>query len=232
MDDWTLCIICAQCDRATAHALHLPLVVQSIGASSPVHALPRLPYGFDALDPHIDSQTMQIHYRKHHQAYIDSLNAVLEHYPELQSTRAEDLCREIRGVPEEIRTSVRTAAGGHWNHGRFWAWMTPHAGGAPVGRASDAITSSFGSVAAFKEQFAKAAAGVVGSGWAWLVKDGTTLSVTTTPNQDNPLMDGRTPILGLDLWEHAYYLKYQNRRADFVKAWWNVVNWAEVNKAL
>jgi superoxide dismutase, Fe-Mn family len=206
--------------------------VNSSGTSTPVHVLPRLPYGFDALEPHIDSQTMQIHYRKHHQAYIDSLNALLESYPDRQSTSAESLCREISSIPEEIRTRVRSAAGGQWNHTRFWAWMTPHSGGAPVGGSAEAITTSFGSVAAFKEQFSQAAAGVAGSGWVWLVDDHTTLAVTTTPNQDNPLMDGRTPILGLDVWEHAYYLKYQNRRGDYVKAWWSIVNWAEVNKAL
>jgi superoxide dismutase, Fe-Mn family len=204
-------------------------VVEAGGA---VHALPRLPYGFDALEPHIDAQTVQIHYRKHHQAHIDSLNRALEHYPDLQSRSAEDLCREIGNVPEEIRAVVRNSGGGHWNHSRLWAWMTPSAGGAPLGKAAHAINSSFGSLAAFKEQFSKAAVGVFGSGWTWLVTDGTTLSVTTTPNQDNPLMEGTTPILGLDVWEHAYYLKHQNRRADYVKAWWNVVNWTEVNKAL
>jgi Fe-Mn family superoxide dismutase len=205
--------------------------VNSIDPSGPVHALPRLPYGFDALEPHIDSQTMHVHYRKHHQAYIDSLNAILASYPDLKLKSVEALCREIDSIPEEIRTIVRTAAGGHWNHGRFWAWMTPHAGGAPVGGTAEAIAVSFGSVAAFKEQFSNAVTGVVGSGWAWLVDDHTTLAITTTPNQDNPMMDGRTPILGIDVWEHAYYLKYQNRRADYVKAWWSVVNWAEVNKA-
>ena len=206
-----------------------PRVVEAV---APAHVLPRLPYGFDALEPHIDSQTMHIHYRKHHQAYIDSLIGTLEHHPGLQSRSAEELCREINGVPEEIRTLVRNAAGGHWNHSRSWAWMTPNASGAPSGKAADAINASFGGFATFKDQFSQAAVGLFGSGWAWLVKDGTRLSITTTPNQDNPLMEGRTPILGLDVWEHAYYLKYQNRRADYVKAWWNVVNWAEVNKAL
>lgn len=205
----------------TRHAVH----------ASPVHALPRLPYGFDALEPHIDSQTVQIHYRKHHQAYIDSLSAALEDYPELQSRTAEALCRDILSIPEGIRTVVRQSAGGHWNHCRLWAWMTPNSGGAPIGRSSEAIAASFGDVTAFKEQFSAAAIGVFGSGWAWLVKDGISLSITTTPNQDNPLMEGITPILGLDLWEHAYYLKYQNRRADYVRAWWSVVNWTEVNKA-
>jgi Fe-Mn family superoxide dismutase len=199
--------------------------------AGPLHALPRLTYGFDALEPHIDSQTVQVHYRKHHQAYIDSLNLALDHYPDLQSKTAETLCREIHDVPEPIRTVVRNSAGGHWNHGRLWGWMTPHSGGAPIGRSAEAIAASFGDVAAFKEQFSTAALGVFGSGWAWLVKDGSTLSITTTPNQDNPLMEGRVPILGLDVWEHAYYLKYQNRRADYVRAWWSVVNWTEVNKA-
>jgi Fe-Mn family superoxide dismutase len=204
----------------------------AVDVAGPGHALPRLPYGFDALEPHIDSQTMQIHYRKHHQAYIDSLDGALENYPELRSKTAEDLCREIGSVPAEVRTLVRNSGGGHWNHCRCWAWMTPKAGGAPFGKAAEAINTSFGDLAAFKEQFSSAAMGVCGSGWAWLVKDGTTLFITTTPNQDNPLMDGKTPILGIDVWEHAYYLKYQNRRADYVKAWWNVVNWAEVNRAL
>lgn len=197
-----------------------------------VHALPRLPYGFDALEPHLDAQTLQIHYRKHHQAYIDSLNAALEDHPDLQSKTAEALCREIHSVPDAIRTVVRNSAGGHWNHSRFWTWMTPSPSGAPIGRSSEAIAASFGDIRAFKEQFSAAATGVFGSGWTWLVKDGPTLSITTTPNQDNPLMDGRTPILGLDVWEHAYYLKYQNRRADYVKAWWGLVNWAEVDKSL
>ena len=197
-----------------------------------VHVLPRLPYGFDALEPHIDAQTMQIHYRKHHQAYIDMLNGAIEHDPALQSKSVEDLCREIETLPDEVRTVVRNSGGGHWNHSRAWAWMTPNTSGAPFGKAADAINTSFGNLAAFKAQFAQAAMSVFGSGWAWLVKDGSTLSVTTTPNQDNPLMNGKTPILGLDVWEHAYYLKYQNRRGDYVKAWWNVVNWTEVNKAL
>ena len=201
-------------------------------ANRPAHMLPRLPYGFDALQTFIDSQTMNIHYRKHHQAYIDSLNGALRDYPDLYAKTAEALCRGIDDIPQEIRTAVRNSAGGHWNHSRLWAWMTPKASGAPFGRVADAINSSFGSMSAFKDVFSKAAIGVFGSGWAWLVKDGATLSVVTTPNQDNPLMNGKTPILGLDVWEHAYYLKYQNRRGDYMRAWWDVVNWAEVNKAL
>ena len=201
-------------------------------ANRPAHVLPRLPYAFDALQAFIDPQTMQIHYRRHHQAYIDSLNTALRDYTELQGKSAEELCREIDDIPQEIRTAVRNAGGGHWNHSRLWAWMSPKASGAPFGRVADAINSSFGSMSIFKDVFSKAAIGVFGSGWAWLVKDGTTLSVATTPNQDNPLMQGKMPILGIDVWEHAYYLKYQNRRGDYLKAWWDVVNWSEVNKML
>jgi Fe-Mn family superoxide dismutase len=197
-----------------------------------VHVLPRLPYSFDALEPHIDAQTLQIHYRKHHQGYIDALHRALEGHPEWQSRSTEALCREIAMVPDEIRIAVRNAGGGHWNHTRLWAWMTPNSSGAPFGRAADAIASSFGDYATFKTRFAEQALQVFGSGWAWLVKDGAGVRITTTPNQDNPLMAGVTPILGLDVWEHAYYLKYQNRRADYIKAWWNVINWTEVNRAL
>ena len=197
-----------------------------------VHGLPRLPYGFEALEPHIDAQTMQIHYRKHHQAYIDALNLAIDRYPELQAKSVDELCRDIDGVPEEIRAAVRQSGGGHWNHSHAWAWMTPKTSGAPFGKAAAAINQSFGSLGAFKSLFTQAAMSVFGSGWAWLVKEGAALAVTTTVNQDNPLMTGKTPVLGLDVWEHAYYLKYQNRRADYVKAWWNVVNWTEVNRAL
>ena len=196
------------------------------------HELPRLPYDFAALDPHIDAQTMQIHHGKHHQAYIDKLNAALANQPELQAKSIDELCRDISTVPENIRTAVRNNGGGHWNHSRFWTWMAPSAGGTPTGKAAEAITSSFGSFDTFKQQFAQAGVNRFGSGWAWLVKDGNTLSIVSTPNQDNPLMEGKTAILGIDVWEHAYYLKYQNRRPDYITAWWNVVNWAEVNKAL
>jgi Fe-Mn family superoxide dismutase len=199
---------------------------------TPTHGLPRLPYGFDALQACIDPQTMQIHYRKHHQGYIDALNGALKNHPDLQQKTAEQLCRDIASVPEEIRTAVRNAAGGHWNHTRFWAWMTPKVSGPPFGRVAEAINASFGNLTAFKEAFSRAANSVFGSGWAWVVKDGVRLVVTTTSNQDNPLMEGQTPVLGLDVWEHAYYLKYQNRRGDYVRAWWDVVNWAEVNKGL
>jgi Fe-Mn family superoxide dismutase len=196
------------------------------------HELPSLPYDFNALEPHVDAQTMQIHHGKHHKTYIDNLNAALEKYPDLQSKTIDELCRRIDTVPETIRTVVRNNGGGHWNHSRFWTWMAPNAGGAPTGAIAEAIKASFGSFETFKDQFAKAATGRFGSGWAWVVTDGTTLAIVSTPNQDNPLMEGKTPILGLDVWEHAYYLKYQNRRPDYIAAWWNVVNWAEINKAL
>jgi len=196
------------------------------------HELPTLPYDAAALEPHIDAQTMQIHHGKHHQAYVTNLNTALDKHPELHAKSVEELCRGISGIPEDVRTAVRNNGGGHWNHSRFWTWMAPGAGGAPSGKVSDAINASFGSFDAFKAEWAKAGAGRFGSGWVWLLAAGGTLSIASTPNQDNPLMDGRMPILGLDVWEHAYYLKYQNRRPDYISAWWNVVNWAEVNKAL
>jgi Fe-Mn family superoxide dismutase len=196
------------------------------------HELPKLPYDFGALEPHIDTKTMEIHHGKHHQAYVTNLNAALDKHPELQSKSVEELCRTISSVPEDIRTAVRNNGGGHWNHSKFWTWMAPNAGGAPTGKIADAINSSFGSFDAFKDQFAKAGVGRFGSGWAWVIKEGTKLSITSTPNQDNPLMEGKIPVFGLDVWEHAYYLKYQNRRPDYIAAWWNVVNWAEINKGL
>ena len=196
------------------------------------HELPKLPYDFAALEPHIDTQTMQIHHGKHHQAYVTNLNAALEKHPELQSKSIEDLCRGINSVPEDIRTAVRNNGGGHWNHSMFWKWMGPNAGGAPTGKIGDAINASFGGFDAFKEQWGKAGVGRFGSGWVWLLNDGGKLSIVSTPNQDNPLMEGKKAILGCDVWEHAYYLKYQNRRPDYITAWWNVVNWAEVNKTL
>jgi len=192
--------------------------------------LPNLPYGFDALEPHIDAQTMQIHHGKHHQAYVNNLNAAIEKAPELANKSLDDLMRGINGVPESVRTAVRNNGGGHWNHSLFWQIMGPGKGGEPTGKLADAIKSAFGDFAKFKEQFAAAGAGRFGSGWAWLVNDGGKLSITSTPNQDNPLMDGKNAILGLDVWEHAYYLKYQNKRPDYITAWWNVVNWDEVAK--
>jgi superoxide dismutase, Fe-Mn family len=195
--------------------------------------LPPLPYDFAALEPHIDAKTMEIHHGKHHQAYVNNLNAAVEKAPELQGKSIEELLKNVNGAPEAVRTAVRNNGGGHWNHSFFWQIMGPKAGGEPSGALGDAIKSSFGGFDKFKEQFAAAAAGRFGSGWAWLVNDGGKLSITSTPNQDNPLMEGKSPdsvILGLDVWEHAYYLKYQNRRPDYVTAWWNVVNWGAVGK--
>ena len=196
------------------------------------HELPKLPYDFAALEPHIDAQTMQIHHGKHHNAYVTNLNAALEKAPELANKSLEDLLKNLSAVPEAIRTAVRNNGGGHWNHSQFWKTMGPNAGGAPTGKLAEAITASFGDFEKFKEQFNAAGVGRFGSGWVWLVNEGGKLAITTSPNQDNPLMDGKKPILGLDVWEHAYYLHYQNRRNDYIDAWWNVVNWAEINKRL
>ena len=196
------------------------------------HTLPPLPYEYAALEPHIDAQTMQIHHGKHHQAYVNNLNAALDKHPELFQWSLEDLLRKITQIPEDIRTAVRNNAGGHHNHSLFWTIMAPsaRAGGEPTGALADALKKTFGGVDRFKEQLAAAATSRFGSGWAWLVVSGGKLEVLSTPNQDSPLMDGKVPILGLDVWEHAYYLKYQNRRPDYIAAWWNVVNWAEVAK--
>ena len=191
--------------------------------------LPQLPYAFDALEPHIDTTTMQIHHGKHHQAYVNNLNAAIEKAPELAGNSLDELMRGIDKVPEAVRTAVRNNGGGHWNHSMFWEIMSPK-GGEPAGAVADAIQDSFGGLDKFKEQWAAAGAGRFGSGWVWLLKDGKKLSITSTPNQDNPPMEGKAPILGLDVWEHAYYLRYQNRRPDYITAWWNVVNWEEVGK--
>ncbi|MEP6836100.1 MAG: superoxide dismutase [Gemmatimonas sp.] len=196
------------------------------------HTLPPLPYAPEALEPHIDAQTMQIHHGKHHQAYVTNLNAAIEKAPELASWSLDDLNAKISTVPEAVRTAVRNNGGGHWNHSMFWTSMGPHAGGEPTGVLADAINKAFGSVATMKEQMNAAGLGRFGSGWAWLVADKGALSIMSTPNQDNPLMEGKHAILGVDVWEHAYYLKYQNRRADYLAAFWNVVNWAEVAKRL
>ena len=190
--------------------------------------LPALPYANDALEPHIDAKTMEIHHDKHHQAYVNNLNAAIEKAPELEGKSLDDLMRGINSVPEAVRTAVRNNGGGHWNHSLFWQLMGPGKGGEPTGKLADAITSAFGDFNKFRDQFAAAGAGRFGSGWAWLVNDGGKLSITSTPNQDNPLMEGKTAILGLDVWEHAYYLKYQNKRPDYIVAWWNVVNWDAV----
>ena len=191
--------------------------------------LPPLPYANAALEPTIDATTMEIHHDRHHNAYVTNLNNAIAGKPELESQSIEDLCKNINSVPEAIRGAVRNNGGGHFNHTLFWNIMGPGAGGAPDGALGEAITAAFGSFEAFKEAFGKAGITRFGSGWAWLVvKDGK-LAITSTPNQDNPLMDGSgTPILGLDVWEHAYYLKYQNKRPDYIAAWWNVVNWSAV----
>ncbi|MEO8193391.1 MAG: superoxide dismutase [Gemmatimonadales bacterium] len=195
--------------------------------------LPDLPYGFDALEPHIDTATMQIHHGKHHQTYVNNLNAAVEKAPELAGKSLDALLRGIGTVPEAVRAAVRNNGGGHWNHSMFWKWMAPNAGGQPSGKIGSAISESFGGFDKFKEQWSAAGTGRFGSGWVWLVNDGGKLSITSTPNQDNPLMEGKSaPILGLDVWEHAYYLRYQNRRPDYITAWWNVVNWKEVEKSL
>jgi Fe-Mn family superoxide dismutase len=196
------------------------------------HELPALPYAFNALEPHIDEMTMRIHHDKHHAAYVTNLNTALDKHPALQGKSAEELIKSLNAVPEEIRTAVRNNGGGHVNHTMFWQIMGPGASGAPTGAIADAITSTFGSFDSFKDQLTKAAMGRFGSGWAWLVQKDGKLSVESTANQDNPLMDGKWPVMGIDVWEHAYYLKYQNRRADYVGAWWSVVNWAEVNRRL
>jgi Fe-Mn family superoxide dismutase len=198
------------------------------------HELPALPYAFDALEPHIDARTMEIHHGKHHAAYVNNLNAALEKHPELQSKSLDELIGDLAKVPEDIRAAVRNNGGGHWNHSLFWQLLSPK-GGKPAGSVVKAIESTFGGFDAFKEQFGKAAVGRFGSGWAWLtIKDGK-LCICSSPNQDNPHMKGISEcpgkiVLGLDVWEHAYYLKYQNRRADYASAWWNVVNWDKVEE--
>jgi Fe-Mn family superoxide dismutase len=192
--------------------------------------LPPLPYAYDALEPHIDARTMEIHHTKHHQAYVNNLNAAIEKAPELAGKSLDDLMRGINSVPEAVRAAVRNNGGGHWNHTMFWEIMSAGKGGEPAGKLADAIKSAFGDFSKFKEQFAAAGTGRFGSGWAWLINDGGKLSIASTPNQDNPLMDGKTAILGLDVWEHAYYLKYQNKRPDYIAAWWNVVNWEAVTR--
>lgn len=194
------------------------------------HQLPALPYAHNALEPHIDAQTMEIHHGRHHATYVNNLNAALEGHADLQDKSVEELISNIDALPEAIRTAVRNNGGGHANHTLFWEILSPNGGGAPAGELADAINATFGSFDNFKAEFAKAATGRFGSGWAWLVVDGGKLAITSTPNQDSPLMEGKTPILGLDVWEHAYYLKYQNKRPDYISAFWNVVNWEEVSK--
>ncbi len=196
------------------------------------HTLPPLPYPTDALEPHIDKMTMEIHHGKHHNAYVTNLNAALDKHPELHAKSIEDLLKSINTVPEDIRTAVRNNGGGHANHSMFWQVMGPNAGGAPTGAIADAITGSFGGFDTFKEELKKAGVGRFGSGWAWVIDQGGKLVIESSPNQDSPLMEGKKVVFGVDVWEHAYYLKYQNRRPDYLDAWWNVVNWAEINKRL
>ena len=194
--------------------------------------VPALSYAYDALEPHIDTMTMQIHHGKHHATYVSNLNATLEGYPELQKLSVDDLVRNLANVPEAIRTAVRNNGGGVANHSMFWQVMAPKAGGEPSGPLADAIKTSFGSFESFKADFKKAALGRFGSGWAWLVEQGGKLAIESTANQDSPITEGKKVVFVIDVWEHAYYLKYQNRRADFVSAWWNLVNWTAVNKRL
>ncbi|WP_209125384.1 superoxide dismutase SodA [Alkalihalobacillus sp. BA299] len=194
------------------------------------YELPALPYAANALEPHIDEQTMNIHHGKHHNTYVTNLNNALEGHDELSSKSVEDLISNLDAVPENIRTAVRNNGGGHANHSLFWTLLSPNGGGEPSGDLAQAINSKFGSLESFKEEFAKAGATRFGSGWAWLAVNNGELEVMSTPNQDSPLMEGKTPILGLDVWEHAYYLNYQNRRPDYINAFWNVVNWDEVAK--
>jgi Fe-Mn family superoxide dismutase len=192
------------------------------------HTIPAMPYGYDALEPHIDARTMEIHYTKHHQGYVNKLNAALERHAKLQKLSLEDLLGDLTAVPEEIRTAVRNNGGGHANHSLFWQIMVPGAGGEPEGDLRQELDATFGAFAKFRDRFTEAATSRFGSGWAWLVLTPDGLAVESTPNQDSPLMQHHLPLLGLDVWEHAYYLKYQNRRADYIKAWWNVVNWPDV----
>jgi superoxide dismutase, Fe-Mn family len=193
------------------------------------HSVPPLPYDYNALEPHIDEQTMRIHHDKHHAAYVNNLNAALEKHPELANKSVEDLVKGINTVPEDIRTAVRNNGGGHVNHTMFWEIMGPGKGGDPTGRIGDAIKASFGDFATFKTQMNDAGVKRFGSGWAWLIDAGGKLVIESTANQDSPLMEGKKPLLGIDVWEHAYYLKYQNRRPDYLAAWWSVVNWDAVN---
>lgn len=192
--------------------------------------LPELPYAHDALAPHFDEETMHLHHGKHHAAYVNNANAALEKHSELADKTVEELLADLDAVPEDIRTAIRNNAGGHANHAMFWEILSPNGGGEPTGEIKEAIEAAFGSFAEFKTQFATAATGRFGSGWAWLVLNDGKLEITSTPNQDSPLSEGKTPVLGLDVWEHAYYLNYKNVRADYIAAFWNLVNWDEVNK--
>lgn len=194
------------------------------------YELPPLPYDYAALEPHIDAETMKLHHDKHHQAYVNNLNGAIEKHPDLAKHTAEDLLRNLNSIPEDIRTTVRNNGGGHVNHSMFWKIMKPGGGGEPTGKIAEQIRKDFGDFAAFKKQFNETTAKQFGSGWGWVIWDGGKLAIVTTANQDNPLSQGKYPILGNDVWEHAYYLKYQNKRPDYLAAWWNTVNWDEINK--
>jgi superoxide dismutase, Fe-Mn family len=216
-----------------ALAQNAPEETQASPGTTGAIELPPLPYAYDALEPHIDARTMQFHHDKHHAAYVKNLNAALDKHPELKSRSVEQLLSNLDDIPEDIRTTVRNNGGGHVNHSMFWRIMTPNGGGEPQGPIASAINKNFGSFATFKQQFNEAGASRFGSGWVWLVlnKDDR-LEVMTTANQDTPLSEGQYPLMGNDVWEHAYYLKYQNRRADYLDAWWNVINWEEINRRL
>jgi Fe-Mn family superoxide dismutase len=194
--------------------------------------LPPLPYAFNALEPHIDAQTMEIHHDRHHAAYVNNLNGAVEKHPELGQKSIEELLGDLDSVPEDVRTVVRNHGGGHFNHAIFWTLMGPGGGGEPAGAVADAINEAFGDFAAFKDTLSKAAVGQFGSGWGWAYMAGGKLQVKGFPNQDNPIMEGGVPVLGVDVWEHAYYLKYQNKRPDYVAAWWNTINWGAVEERL
>ena len=225
--------LCALGSRAVAVAAHDSIAhAATTAAAVGPYSLPPLPYPAAALEPHIDAQTMEIHHGRHHQAYVDNLNEALKNAPDLAKKRLEDLLSNLNSVPEHIRTGLRNNGGGHVNHTQFWTLMSPKAAGAPTGAIADALTGTFGSFDKFKELFNQAAASRFGSGWAWLSDENGKLIVHSTPNQDSPSMEGKHAIFGLDVWEHAYYLKYQNRRPDYISAWWNVVNWDEVNRRL
>jgi superoxide dismutase, Fe-Mn family len=213
----------------TAHAQTPQGTAASLAPGGPF-TLPPLPYPFDALEPHIDAQTMQIHHDKHHAAYVANLNKAVAPFPELGTKPVEDLLKDLSAVPEKVRTAVRNQGGGHYNHSLFWQMMNKNSGGEPSGELSKAIDKKFSSFGAFKDQFTKAAVGQFGSGWAWLVSDGGELSIAATSNQDCPISEGKQPLLGVDVWEHAYYLKYQNRRPAYVAAWFNVINWDYVSQ--
>jgi len=201
-----------------------------IGGNIMSFELPQLPYAYDALEPHIDKETMNIHHTKHHNTYVTNLNNALAGNDELLAKSVEEVIANLDTVPEAVRTAVRNNGGGHANHTLFWQILSPNGGGAPVGEVAEAINAKFGSFDTFKEEFAKAATTRFGSGWAWLSVNNGELEISSTPNQDSPIMEGKTPILGLDVWEHAYYLNYQNRRPDYIGSFWNVVNWDEVEK--